>query len=337
MKKTMGKIKIIIILFSFLFINCQKKTLQNDSKIENSSTYDENKYKEVNFQVKKLNDNDNNTEMYTFHHYKLVLNSETEKSEIIFNNNSYPISLNFTYDTDINDALRNIRIFENNKGNEIILIPSFGSNDEITYQVILLKNKVLYENVISYSLLSDSSGSKKIEIYEKKGYFNIKIGKVNVKAAFTKQLNSLQKKSTNTKEEKTSPSDLTGMWGVNCQNELTVLDINKNEGFLSLYSVNAIYINLKVEKNSSKNEYILKYASLASQRNYYENELKIVDEDIDKNKPIGKLTILENGKANLDWIGLYNRKKQKLEFVGKDFLLISENGGKTPLILEKCE
>lgn len=62
-----------------------------------------------------------------------------------------------------------------------------------------------------------------------------------------------------------------------------------------------------------------------------------MDEDIDKNKPIGKLSVLENGKANLDWIGLYNRKKQKLEFVGKDFLLISENGGKTPLILEPCK
>ena len=39
-------------------------------------------------------------------------------------------------------------------------------------------------------------------------------------------------------------------------------------------------------------------------------------------------------KAELQWIGLYNMKKQKLEFVGNDFLLIKENGGKLPLILE---
>lgn len=37
------------------------------------------------------------------------------------------------------------------------------------------------------------------------------------------------------------------------------------------------------------------------------------------------------------YVTLYNIKKKKLEFVGNDFLLIKENGGKTPLILEKCE
>ncbi|RRJ91819.1 hypothetical protein EG240_04480 [Paenimyroides tangerinum] len=147
----------------------------------------------------------------------------------------------------------------------------------------------------------------------------------------------IQEKTIKTEIVTTSPSDLKGMWAIICANELTELDIDKDEGFLSLYSINDIYINLKIEKNSNKNEYILKYSSISSQRNYYENELKIVDEDIDKNKPIGKLIILEDGKAKLEWIGLYNLKKQKLEFVGKDFLLIKENGGKLPLILEKCE
>ncbi|MCC2590848.1 hypothetical protein [Chryseobacterium sp. MFBS3-17] len=56
-----------------------------------------------------------------------------------------------------------------------------------------------------------------------------------------------------------------------------------------------------------------------------------------KSKPIGKLLIIDDGKAKLDWNGLYNTKKQKLEFVGNDFLLIKESGGKTPLIIEKCE
>ncbi|AYZ10649.1 hypothetical protein EGY05_01180 [Chryseobacterium arthrosphaerae] len=136
-------------------------------------------------------------------------------------------------------------------------------------------------------------------------------------------------------ETKTYPSDLKGMWGVICQNELTVLKINKNEGFLSLYDFNAIYINLKVEK-LSKNEYLLKYASVSSQEDYYKENLKIIDEDISKEKVIGKLILQKNGKAELQWFGLYNTKKQKLEFVGNDFLLIKENGGKTPLILEQC-
>lgn len=330
----MSKIKIIIILFSVIFINCQKKIIENTPKIENSEVNNENKYKEINFQVKKVNNDDRNTEMYILHQYKILLNSETEKSEIVYNNNAYPINLNFTYDTDIDNALGSIKIFENNS-NEIILIPSFGSNDEITYQVILLKSKTFYENTISYSLLSDSSNSKEIQVYEKKGYFYIKIGKENIKIEFIKELKGVKKNSTEVKEEKTSPSDLKGMWGVICANELTVLDINKDKGFLSLYDFNAIYLNLKVEK-LSKSEYLLKYASVSSQQDYYKDSLSIIDKDIDKNKPIGKLILLEGGKAKLEWVGLYNLKNQKLEFVGKDFLLIKENGGKNPIILEKC-
>ncbi len=138
-------------------------------------------------------------------------------------------------------------------------------------------------------------------------------------------------------EEKAYPSDLKGTWAVICENELTELDINKSEGYLSLYDFNAIYINLKIEKVSNKNEYLLKYASLASQQDYYKENLKIVDEEISKDKVIGKLILQKNGKAELQWTGLYNMKKKKLEFVGNDFLLIKENGGKTPLILERCK
>lgn len=88
---------------------------------------------------------------------------------------------------------------------------------------------------------------------------------------------------------------------------------------------------------SNKNEYLLKYASVSSQENYYDEYLKIVDEEISKDKVIGKLILQKNGKVELQWIGLYNMKKQKLEFVESDFLLIKENSGKKPLILEKCE
>lgn len=55
-----------------------------------------------------------------------------------------------------------------------------------------------------------------------------------------------------------------------------------------------------------------------------------------KIKKIGKLILQNNGKAELQWIGLYNMKKQKLEFMSNDFLLIKENSGKLPLILEPC-
>ena len=124
---------------------------------------------------------------------------------------------------------------------------------------------------------------------------------------------------------------------MNCQNELTSLIINDSKGFLSLYDFNAIYINLKVEKSLNKDEYILKFSNISSQQDHYKDALLITEGEISKEKPIGKLILQKDGKARLDWIGLYNTKKQKLEFVGRDFLFISENGGKLPLILEKCE
>lgn len=133
------------------------------------------------------------------------------------------------------------------------------------------------------------------------------------------------------------PSSLKGTWSVNCQNELTTLDIDKNKGFLSLYSPNAIYINIDVFKSATNDEYLLKFNNTDSQKNFYADKLSIKDEEISKEKIIGKLKIGKDGKAILIWIGLFNSKKNQLEFINNDFLLIKENGGKQPVILEKCD
>lgn len=68
---------------------------------------------------------------------------------------------------------------------------------------------------------------------------------------------------------KTEVSELNGTWAINCENGITDLDINKNEGFLSLYDFNAIYINIKVDKVVDKEEYVLKFDGTFSQKNYY--------------------------------------------------------------------
>lgn len=154
---------------------------------------------------------------------------------------------------------------------------------------------------------------------------------------FTSQFPNLFSNQKETVEEEQNIVKLNGNWAVDCRNELTTLDINNATGFLSLNSNNAIFINLKVEKAANKNAYNLKYASLSSQQAYYKDQLMIVDEEISKEKVIGQFIIKNDGKAELLWTGLYNIKKQKLEFAGKDFLLISENGGRTPVILERCD
>lgn len=168
--------------------------------------------------------------------------------------------------------------------------------------------------------------------------FNINSSKSNSSTNSEKVTSSITKiNSKNNDSYAILPSDLRGSWAVICQNELTELDINTSEGYLSLYSYNAIYINLKVEKSTNENEYVLKFANTPFQRVYYEDGLQIVDEDISKEKSIGKLIVKKDGKAELHWIGLYDTKKQKLQFVGDDFLLIKESGGKSPILLEKCE
>lgn len=70
-------------------------------------------------------------------------------------------------------------------------------------------------------------------------------------------LSLLLKKYQNDLNEtkKTIPSSLKGTWAVNCQNELITLEIDKGKGFLSLYSPNAIYINIDVFKSATNDEY----------------------------------------------------------------------------------
>ena len=89
-----------------------------------------------------------------------------------------------------------------------------------------------------------------------------------------------------------------GLWRISCGNALTTFDINDNEGYLSLYSFNAIYINLRIMQSSKINEYLLWFKSTESQEIYYKESLKIEnDNDISKDKIIGRLVLKENGKA----------------------------------------
>lgn len=285
--------------------------------------------------------------------YAISIKSNSFNQELVFKKGNIEITriLNFYYE---NPEIV-FHLYESNLNNNIILIEGrdyYGSNLGL-YYVDNKENRIIeIDDTISYTQDNpETKGFKmpKAEIIKQKDKIEFKLFLEN-KLLCNKIYNitameandSLKNTVINSHIEESkqnqniSPSVLKGMWAVICANELTTLDINEDEGFLSLYDFNAIYINLKVEKWSN-NEYILKYASVSSQQNYYEDRLGIIDEDIDKNKPIGKLTILSDGKAKLDWTGLYNTKKQKLEFVGKDFLLLRENGGKIPLILERCD
>ncbi|MDR6923080.1 hypothetical protein [Chryseobacterium sp. 2987] len=344
---------LFLLIIGINITSCKKEVPKIDIKKTGTVS---NIYSEVKIEKVKIKENSENItyELKTSEMKNIFLTLDLEKETSILEIDSQKINtdFNFSYDIAAKDAIDEIKLLANDKNNLIFLFPSI-TEEYLTFQILkydqlkktFSDSHFYFEThedihqlyVDSKATLSEQNSSYLLEIgsYQFKGNFQ-PIDNTTQKNSSAHLINSNNNRNKTIIETKTYPSDLKGMWAVICQNELTELSVNKNEGFLSLYDFNAIYINLKVERSSNKNEYLLKYASVSSQENYYKEYLKIVDEEISKDKVIGKLILQKNGKAELQWIGLYNMKKQKLEFVGNDFLLIKENGGKLPLILEPC-
>ena len=350
--------KSLLILLLWVCISCKKANSLNTANEKPSIGITTNNTKENLFtEVLNINKQTDYNLNKPFQKLDLNHNSLTvkirylsERAYISIENNKKefvswkPVHINFFYDTSLELAEKDIHILlkENDSSEGYLLLPSF-TEQFSTYSLYHFRKDTL--NLIGIYEVSEfvkgtfsfDENSKKIYIHSSPSK-KLKLNKIeqNQDEKFD-NINEDIKLLNGKVEEQTYQSDLKGTWAVNCENELTELEINKSEGYLSLYDFNAIYINLKIEKVSNKNEYLLKYASLASQQDYYKENLKIVDEEISKDKVIGKLILQKNGKAELQWTGLYNLKKQKLEFVDNDFLLIKENGGKMPLILEPCK
>jgi len=146
----------------------------------------------------------------------------------------------------------------------------------------------------------------------------------------------LKQKKNIPQESQDRKLDLNGLWRLNCENSLTTFDISDNNGYLSLYSDNAIYINVEIINIENKvGEYDIRFKNTESQQNYSGDKKNIIDNEISKSENIGRL-VFKNDKLLLYWKGLYNDKFKKLEFE-KDFVLIKENEDKNPIILSKCE
>lgn len=162
--------------------------------------------------------------------------------------------------------------------------------------------------------------------------------KVATLSASASNLTPLEEEKISVKSEDKKPevtlADLKGSWAVNCENELTELSFENNEGYLSLYSDNAVYINVTVKKSEDKSGFLLYFKNTSSQKKFYDDKPTVNDSEVSKDKEIGKLS-LKNGNLMLDWYGLYNAKTGKYDFKN-EFIMIKENGGKMPVILHKC-
>lgn len=255
------------------------------------------------------------------------------------------VNFNFSYDTSLDDALKSIHLLtKKNQSNGYLMFPSASEQYATYYLYKYSQNLIEYIGIYE----DDSFGSVKGEfIYnetqhdlyiqnEAKDIRRLKL--INVQSEnISEDVIEKEKKIITGQLVDSYPSNLKGYWQTGCGNKFTELTVNNSEGYLSLNSVNAIYIKLKIEKLGMDNKYILKYAGIGSQQNYYKDGLKIIEGEISKDKIIGNMVIQKDGKALLNWIGLYNIKKQSLEFTGKDFSLIRESGGKNPILLEKCD
>ncbi len=322
----------LVILFLF---SCKKTDLKTENK-EATNTVESigKEFKQV---ALECSSNDYMVDNCSYKDFKFKIDYDVIPNGINFSlgKKKYYHNLNFSFEGIGNSAL----LFENDNRKIFILELEYEYNKKLLVFKIE-NNSIFYLKDIDYEIASDQNVSVNYKLNEINDKLDIYLQNQNIKKYFELNYkNQIQVKEVNVssvEKLKTITSNLNGTWAVICQNELTELDINDSVGFLSLYDFNSIYINLKVEKSSKENEYILKYESTSSQKKFYDDKLSILDEDIDKDKVIGKLFIKKDGNAELNWIGLFNLKKNRLEFVGNDFLLIKENGGKQPIALEKC-
>lgn len=201
------------------------------------------------------------------------------------------------------------------------------SSDGCTIESIFLKENALAEVSLFNDKLNEWQLLKKVSSEILPPYAGNKFFISHFPNLFLKQ-------NTIVDEVKTFPSLLEGDWAVDCGNGLTTFNINKEEGLISLYG-NSISIKVQVQKDSS-DKYILKFKEIAEQKDWIDDSLKLTESEISKEKIIGNFTLKKDGTIELHWIGLYNIKKQKVDFAGSNFSLIRENGGKNPIILKKC-
>lgn len=189
--------------------------------------------------------------------YSISLKSNSIQQELIFQKGDLGISkvLSFYYENPETVFF----LFKSNLDNFVILIEGrdyYGSNLGIYYIDNTLKKIIEIDDTLNY--FQDDPESKGLKlpaaaIKKENNVLNCRIyignkllidKNYDLKAISNTNLNHEIEDSKNF--QKTTISDLKGIWGVNCANELTVLDVNGNKGFLSLNSENAIYINLKV-------------------------------------------------------------------------------------------
>ena len=349
------KKKLIFTLYIICLITSScKQSSPSSKKVEEKKINDvkisEELYSEVLNPLKIESDfNENNEKEKIFKQKKITCLGEKnsctscsnieEDISILFNKDSFSFGINnrkyfYSLEGLLSEFGHQVYLF-NNADENIIVIEEFYEEVDLHRFFYTTNNEIYFIGEKTYG---NEDRIHYINFEKKDNIITVKFPNTTTNKSNTLKFNlAYKKKLDDNLIEKNYSSELKGYWQTGCANKFTEFNIDKSEGFLSLNSVNAIYINLKIEKSSKNDEYILRYAGLSSQREYYKDGPTIIDDEISKSEIIGRFVVLKDGKALLHWIGLYNMKKKKLEFIGDDFSLIRESGHKNPVLLEKCD
>ena len=337
MNRTQLKILLISFFFTFIISNCKNNEKQNSTEIIQIKA---DNAKQIPLKI-KTNDTDFVTDIilesgvinFRIHYLK-----NKELSYLKLNKSDDYIPVGFCINTSsMEDVINDIKLFQKDSF-YYLMIPT--CTEELPmFHLVQFDNSSNYKdlgihafkydeqiltlgnfNNFQYDLIEKNGTVSVTGVLSKKRFDLLYNKKFDSESQITNEdLNVINKLDFKKQGNLNKQLNFNGTWGVNCNNELTELNIDGEKGYLSLYDFNSIYINLDVVKSSVNDEYLLKFNSTSSQKKFYSDKLSIVDEEISKDKIIGKLKISYDSKVELNWIGLYNLKLKKLEFVDEDF------------------
>ncbi len=127
---------IALVLLTFVFCS-----FENNNKQANQSTIE---FEELNRKIESISQNVENLE------FKIVLKDfnlfldlhlETEYTTLTIKENDILTDFNFTYDTDLESSLEEIKILKASSGNDIIVILPTTTEEFLTFQLILFESQ----------------------------------------------------------------------------------------------------------------------------------------------------------------------------------------------------
>lgn len=131
-------VRYMIALVILTFVFC---SFENNNKQANQSTIE---FEELNRKIESISQNVENLE------FKIVLKDfnlfldlhlETEYTTLTIKENDILTDFNFTYDTDLESSLEEIKILKASSGNDIIVILPTTTEEFLTFQLILFESQ----------------------------------------------------------------------------------------------------------------------------------------------------------------------------------------------------